>query len=124
MTLAAILAATILFFASLQRSNLISLSWSIVAETNNAVGTLRDSALDDDARERAAQAFAIRMFKSFGRMAILTMAVCAAPALLLALAVMSGVTTARDIWDVSTSWPLIAANAAVFVLMLKLGTKA
>lgn len=124
MTLAAILLATALFFVALQRSNLIALSWSIVAQTSVALHALRENALDDDARERAAQTFAVHMFGLFGRMAVLSVLVCAAPLAILTLFVFAGVTDSAEIWRIGTSWPFIAANIALFAVMLKRGHKA
>ena len=124
MTLAVILAATLLFFIALQRSRLVDISWSVIAESNGALGALRDPALDDDARERAARQFAIRMFAMFGRIAALSILVCAAPFAILALAVAAGITDSDAIWRVSTSWAFIAANVALFVIMLKWDRKA
>ena len=119
MTLAVILAASALFFVAFQRSHVVDLSWSIIAESSGALGALRDSALDDDARERAARQFAIRMFAMFGRIAVLSLLVCAAPFAILALAVAAGITDSDAIWRISTSWGFIAANVAVFAVMLK-----
>ena len=124
MTLAVILAATALFFVAFQRSHLVDLSWSIIAESSGAIGVLRDSALDDDAREAAARKFAVRMFGLFGRIAALSLLVCAAPIAIIALAVAAGITDSDAIWRISTSWAFIAANVALFVIMLKWDRKA
>ncbi len=117
MTWIALFASTALFCYALARTNLIGLSWTIVEETNTAVGVLRDSRLDDSAREVAAQKFAIRMFRLFGRMAVLSVLVCAPAALLLWVFVMSGATDESAIWNTALSWPFIAVNLVLFAFV-------
>ena len=118
MTWIALLTATALFCYALARTNLIGLSWTIVAETNTAVGVLRDNRLDDGAREVAAQKFAIRMFTLFGRMVVLSVLVCAPAALLLCVFVMSGATDEDAIWNTALSWPFIAGNLLLFAFVV------
>ena len=118
MTLVAVLLATALFFAGLQRAGLVERSWSIVTEAGAAVVKLRDRSLDDDAREALAQKLAVWMFGQFGLIAVLSAAVCAAPVALLAALVMSGATDSDAIWELCTSWPFIAGNVVLFVLVL------
>ena len=123
MTLAAILIATALFFAGLRYSNLVGLSWSIVEQSAAAVGTLRDAALDDDAREQAARRLSLTMLSMFGRVAVRTIAVIIPPLAVLALCVAAGLTDSTEIWRISTSWPFIAANVAVFAGVALCGQK-
>jgi hypothetical protein len=91
---------------------------SIVSETNSALGMLRDANLDDDAREAAAQKFAVHMFTLFGHILALTVLVCAPPAAVLALFVLAGATDSEQIWRVCMSWPFIAANLALFAIIV------
>lgn len=124
MTWVVLLVATALFCAALDRSKLIGLSLSIVRETNGALGTLTDASLDDDARERAAQAFAIRMFGMFARVFGLTVLVLTAPAAIMVACVAAGATSSQDIWQAAMSWPFIAANIALFLIVLARGVRA
>ena len=117
MTWIALLASTALFCYALARTNLIGLSWTIVAETNTAVGVLRDDRLDDSAREAAAQKFAIRMFRLFGRMALLSVLVCAPALVLLWVFIVSGATDEDAIWNTALSWPFIAGNLLLFAFV-------
>lgn len=117
MTLVVIIVASGLFFAGLHLSRIVPLGWTILEQSAAAVGRLNDASLDDDARERVAREMSLGMLALFARIAVLTVAVAAAPAALLWASVAGGVASSDDIWAISTSWPFLVANVALFAVV-------
>lgn len=107
-----------LFCWSLRRSGAVESAGNAVGIARSAFATLRDRALSDDEKERAARAFSARLLAQgvaiFGRLAL----AAALPLGLVLLLLLGGVVSLAALTGVLESWTFLTLSTAAVAAAL------
>lgn len=113
MTVAALIAAVLVFVAVLRILDAAGASGRALATTRAAAATLRSPGLSDDEKERAARRAAASLFRSFLLVGLIGAAALAASGAVVLAGAAVGLYPLDDIVVTATGWPFLLASTVI-----------